>query len=101
MAAADEFSSITGSSALMCVDHAPNRSVGEKRSPKGRRRAPGRLLPRDAVLDGTCVRCGIVGEHRTAQTCIEAFRSEIATMEFKLERHGKSTARFALPVRHS
>jgi hypothetical protein len=35
----------------------------------------------DAVPVGTCLHCGLKGEHRTAAECIDALRSRLADLE--------------------
>ena len=40
-------------------------------------------LPEDAVPDGLCRRCGLVGAHATAGECIDALRGLVAELEFK------------------
>jgi hypothetical protein len=37
--------------------------------------------PSDGIKPGTCLRCGIAGEHTTAIVCIEALRDRLARWE--------------------
>src|SRR5437667_1267390 len=91
MAPTETFSMIQ-SQALACVRAAPHLTTEEKRQ---RRRfltvAPAQ--PKDAMPAGLCLRCGFQGQHLTADACIDALRSEIAQLEFRLDKPYKPRAK--------
>ena len=37
--------------------------------------------PLDTVAPGTCLKCGLVGKHRTAMECVRALRDRLARRE--------------------
>jgi hypothetical protein len=73
--------SLEGCSARMCVDAA----IDETHHPRSRRDPSrskvGRPTPRDAVTEGVCWHCGLVGEHPTLKHCIDALRERLAKLE--------------------
>jgi hypothetical protein len=49
---------------------------------------------KDALGQGTCQRCGILGEHATAGDCIEALRDALAdVLAGELKRHERAPSR--------
>ena len=91
LAIAETYSMI-GSSALACVQHAPHQSFDERRLRARGRKGPKPVneTPTDAIPKGMCAACGIIGEHLTSEACIEALRSEIARLEFRIEKPPKA-----------
>jgi hypothetical protein len=71
-----------GSSALACVERSLVAN-GERRAKRVIKVTP--ALPRDVLPARMCRRCGFAGLHGAPEACIDALRSEIAGLEFKLE----------------
>ena len=78
-----EPSSMIGSAAGMCVEEGmepgpPARTVQQGYRLNRRVQQPTHV---DRVPNGTCRRCGLVGEHSTAMECIEGLRDRLAHLE--------------------
>jgi hypothetical protein len=75
--------SLTGCSAAMLLDLAPDVAADDRRrhGQKVRVRKTQPVDPRDAVPDGTCPRCGYPGPHKTPLECISALRARLARWE--------------------
>ncbi len=53
---------------------------------KSPRLEPEKPRPEDRVPAGLCRRCGLIGGHSGWRACIDALRSELAEIQFKLAR---------------
>jgi hypothetical protein len=50
-------------------------------TPSGVPSALNQPRPLDTVAPGTCLKCGLVGKHRTAMECVRALRDRLARWE--------------------
>jgi len=41
--------------------------------------------PEEGILPGRCPYCGMEGEHPDREACIDALRSELGSLEFRLD----------------
>ena len=76
-----------GNSAGMCAASGAasheERLAAAQRLTKSKRAAMAQAAPlREDALPGTmCLRCGMRGQHATAETCIDALRDRLADLE--------------------
>jgi hypothetical protein len=76
-----EPSSMMSTAASACADLGLDHVQGPGRR-RGRRIKLAAARAEDAMPEGTCLRCGIVGEHRNGpDQCIEALRDRLARFE--------------------
>jgi hypothetical protein len=77
--------SLIGSSALACVERSTCNSDGMRRAKRVVRVEPPRA--KDAIPEGMCRRCGLVGFHgKDPDNCITALHDEMARLAFRADR---------------